>query len=109
MKNFVKMDSITSFNSSGLSGTLQAINTSGFGGPAFLIRIVNDSTVPVAVSFDGVRAHDYVHKASTLELNLQTNSMPNGFVSCFKKGTKVYVSGTAGSGYIYLAVYYLGS
>ena len=106
MKNSIKMDPVTSFNSSGLSGTLQVINPSGFGGPAVLVRLVNDSSVPVAVSFDGLRAHDYLPKGSTLELNLQTNAGPNNWAACMKTGTKVYVSGSSGSGFLYLAVYY---
>ena len=105
--NYVKAAPITSISSASISGTLQIINTSGFPGPAMMIRVINASNKDVAVSYDGSHANDYVAAGTTLQLGTQTNSLPNNWVALFKKGTNVYVSGTAGTGYIYLAAYYI--
>lgn len=109
MKNFVKPDSLTSFNGSGLTGSFKEINPLGFDGPAVLVRLINASNQDVAVSFDGVHAHDYCVKNSVLELSLQTNAMPNNYRAVLKKGTVVSVSGASATGYLYLAAYCLES
>lgn len=105
--NYVKAAAITSISSASITSSLQAINTSGFPGPAIMIRLINASNKDVAVSFDGSHAHDYLQAGAVLQLIPQTNSIPNNWVALFKKGTNVYVSGDAGTGYLYLAVYYV--
>lgn len=105
--NYVKAAAITSIASSSVTSSLQVINTSGFPGPASMIRLINASTKDVAVSFDGAHANDYVQSGAVLQISAQTNAIPTSWSSVFKKGTKVYVSGDAGTGYIYLAVYYV--
>jgi len=104
--NYVKAASVTSINSASITGSLQVINTSGFPGPVFLLRIMNASNKDVAVSFDGSHANDYILANSTLELNFQNNAQPNNYTCLLKQGTHVYVSGDAGTGYIYVAAYY---
>jgi len=71
-----------------------------------LIRITNNSDTGVLVSFNGTDDHEVVMDGSTVELNLQANSSPNNNVSKIKKGTVLYLSGTAGTGYVYLSGYY---
>ena len=105
--NYIKAAAITSISSASITGTLQVINTSGFPGPAVMIRLINASNKDVAVSYDGAHANDYVQAGTTLQLTPQMNSAPNNWMAMFKKGTKVYVSGDTGSGYLYLAVYYI--
>ena len=105
--NYVKAAAITSIGSSSITSSLQVINTSGFPGPAIMIRLTNASNKDVAVSFDGSHSHDYLQAGAVLSLTPQTNAIPTSWSALFKKGTKVYVSGEAGSGYLYLAVYYV--
>ncbi len=107
MKNAVTCDSLASFNSSSVTGNFQAINPLGFGGPAVLIRLNNTSNKPVAISYDGAHAHDFLLANSVLEINNQTNAPYPDFQYMFKKGTVVYISGEAGSGYLYLSVYHV--
>lgn len=107
MNKAVKADLLTAFNSASLTGTYQAINPLGLEGPAVLIRLINASSVDVNVSFDGSYARDFLPKGTTVQLDIAACSVYPDFVTMFAKGTKVYVSGTAGTGNIYLAVYHL--
>jgi hypothetical protein len=109
MNNSVKVDTLATFNTTGLNGTFKPINAAGFAGPAILLRVINASTVAVTLTFDGVHSNDYLGSGETLQLNLQSNAAPNNYVSVLKKGTVVSVKGSAGTGNVYLAVYYLES
>jgi hypothetical protein len=107
MNKAVKTDLLTAFNSSSLTGTYQPINPLGFSGPAVLIRLINNSSVDVNISYDGSYARDFLPKGTSLTLDIAACSVYPDFVTMFAKGTKVYVSGSAGTGNIYLAVYHL--
>lgn len=103
----VKALVLTSIASSTITGSYAAINTNGFEAAPFLIRIMNASNKDVTVSFDGVNDHDYVLAASTDMLPVQANSQPKAYLALFKKGTVVYVKGTAGTGNIFLSGFYV--
>jgi hypothetical protein len=107
MNKSVKADLLTAFNSASLTGAYQAINPLGFSDPAVLIRLINNSSVDVNISYDGSYASDFLPKGTTMQLDMAACSAYPDFVTMFAKGTKVYVSGTGGSGNIYLAVYHL--
>jgi len=105
--NKIKALELASFNTTGLSGTYQVINSDGLQHPCVILRIVNDSNQDVTVSFDGSTDNDFVPTGTSLVLNGQSNALPNSFVANFSQGTKVYVKGSTGTGSIYLAGYYL--
>lgn len=108
-KSFVKAIPITFFNSAGLTGNLQAINPTGLDHNCFLLKILNGSNTTILISYDGTNDHDVIEPNEMLEVNLQSNSSPNGYVCQFRKGTIVYVEtpgGGAGVGIIYLMGYY---
>ena len=69
-------------------------------------RIINNSTDDVTVSYDGTNDHEYVPKATVVQLSFEANAQPNNFVSVLQIGTRVYVKGTAGTGNIYLSGYF---
>jgi hypothetical protein len=105
-QNAVKAVPLTSILSSTLGSSYLPINSTGLPYACFLLRIVNDSTQPVTISYDGINDHEYLLNADFYNINGQTNAQPAGFVSLFAAGTKVYVKGTAGTGSIYLSAYY---
>jgi hypothetical protein len=107
MKNSIKVDTLASFNSTGLTGSLKIVNAAGFAGPVAILRIINDCNKAITISYDGSTNHDYLAAGATLHLNIQNNAAPNNYVAMLKKGSSVYVSGAAGTGYIYIAAYYL--
>jgi hypothetical protein len=72
----------------------------------FLLKIVNNSTVGVVVSYDRLTNHDFVPAGQSLIVNAQTNGQPNSITSQFAAGFTVYVLGAAGTGLVYLAGYF---
>ena len=72
-----------------------------------ILKIINNSTVGVVVSYDAITNHDFVPAGQQLLINAQSNSQPNNNVALFAKGTRVYILGApAGTGLIYLAAYF---
>lgn len=105
--NKLKAIPLTSFNTTGLSATYQAINSSGLSDACVILRITNDSNQDITVSYDGSTDNEYVRTGESLVLNAQSNSLPNSFVANFAQGTIVYVKGSSGTGSVYLSGYYL--
>lgn len=103
---FVKYQPLSTFNSASVTGSYQAINASGLTAPCFKIRIANNSNQAITVSYDGVNDHEYIIGGQTLELNTQENAQPSAGVALIKKGTIVYLKGTAGTGTIAFSGYY---
>ena len=113
LQNRVKFIPLTSFNGASLTANYQAINSNGLSEACFLIRIVNDCTTDITISYDGITDHDHLAGTAasipreTLQIPFPQNSASSGLV-LIPKGTVVYVKGTAGIGVIYLAGYYQG-
>jgi hypothetical protein len=111
LQNKAKAIPMTTFNGGALSGSYQAINTSGFPEACFLIRIVNDNSTNITISYDGINDHDQLAGTiagvprETLVIDLTSNPALSGYLF-FAKGTIVYVKGSAGAGSIYLSGYY---
>lgn len=106
-QNKVKAVTRTSLAGMSLSGTYQAINTSGLGEACFMIRLVNTTNGAVDVSYDGTNDHDVIPLTSYIEVSGQTNAQPQGWTAVFAKGQKIYVKGSAAAGSVYLSAYYV--
>lgn len=84
-------------------------DASGIPEACAFIRFINVSDTNVFVSYDGITDADYIPADSTVELNFQENALIKpGSVALLKKGTKIYLQGTAGpkGGTVYLAGYF---
>lgn len=106
VKNSVKAIPLTSIDSATVSSSYQAINAGGLPHPCFLIRIANNSTQPVTISYDGSTDNEFVLDNYTLEVPFAVAAQPGATPPVFQKGWTVYVKGTAGTGNIYLSGYY---
>lgn len=107
MKNSVKPIALQLVDSSTISAaSWTAFDLGGIEGACFFIRFNNDSTKDVEISYDGITAHDFIHSYTDFSINFQSNSSPNNQVSKLAKGTKIYISGTAGTGNVYLSGFY---
>jgi hypothetical protein len=108
VKNYVYPITMTSIDSSTLTGAgYQAINgPGGLPQPCTMLKIVNNSTVLVTISWDGTTNHDVAPLGSIVIYDFQSNSQPSGDLSAAKKGTIIYVNGSAGTGLIYLVGFY---
>lgn len=107
-KNKVKCLEYGSLDSSTITmGTWSPISSS-ITEPCFLIRIINASNAPLAISYDGDTYNDLVLANSTLQISFTTNSAYNSTAS-FSKGTTIYatkLTGDAATGNIYFTGYY---
>lgn len=108
-KSFVRAIELTEIDAATLDGNYSAINPDGLPNACFLIRIINDSNITIVISYAEETDQDVLLPNTTLQLNLQNNSSPNGYVALMAKGTIVSVrsaSGLAGVGAVDLIGYY---
>jgi hypothetical protein len=107
-KNVLLPIPLTSVAGSAFTGSYQAINSSGLPQGVCILRIINNSSSDVLISYDGSTNHDFVTKSGgVLTINAQTNAQPNTSIANFRAGTIVYLNGTAlSTGNLYLAAYY---
>lgn len=105
--NAIRAIPLSSFDTNTLTGNYDVL-TSGLPQACFLLRIVNDSNRDITISYDGATSHDYVVAGTHVEYNAQANNQPSAHVSLFQKGQAIHIMGTVGgTGYIYLAGYYV--
>lgn len=107
VKNTVKAIPLTSINSTGVTVTYAAINATGLPNACYIVRINNDSTENITISFDGINDHEFLATTETLQLTFQGNPQPNGYYAVLPVGTVLWVKGTTGTGFIYLSGYYM--
>lgn len=108
--NAVKHIEAMHFDASSLTANYQIMNELGFEDACFLMRMHNASSTNIMISFDGINDHEYLSNGSSLQLPAQSNAEPQGFVSKFAKGTKIYIKAALGfkipiSGTVYLIGY----
>jgi hypothetical protein len=98
---------LRSIDSATLSGSYLPIGNS-LEHPGTIVKMVNNSTVLVTVSTDGVNDHD-VCPAGSFWLYDETGNAPSqGSSALFlPEGTQIYVKGSPGTGDIYLVVQYI--
>jgi hypothetical protein len=85
-------------------GTYQLVG--GIPQACFMLRIINNTSEDVLISYDGVTDNDVVIHETTTQLDPQTNSQPNNFICLFPKGMTIYVKAAQGTGELYIAGYY---
>lgn len=107
------------FDATTLSGTYQTMNGSaqqtdtssvGFEYDIKILKMYNDGTTGVTISYDGTIKNDYLPSKGTLIIDLQANHKDNSGYSSGtlngRKGQLVYGKGTASaSGNIYISGY----
>jgi hypothetical protein len=91
---------LQSIASSALTSSYQAINADGIEEPSNSLSLVNDSSQNVTISFDG-SSDNYVVPDGTIR------DWKTDIRNRWKKGTVVYIKGTAGTGNIYLCGTYI--
>lgn len=102
----VKYETLRTFNSASLTSSYQAVGAAT-SHDCFLIKMVNNGTTAVTVSFNGTTDHDICPATSFFLYDEQANASREGGMRV-PIGTTVYVKGTAGTGTIYVVVQYAG-
>lgn len=106
-KNAANLLELSSFASAGMAAGYQVIDAAGTEKSCYLLRIINDTTRGITISFDGSTDHFYMPAAWESDFPAQNNAQPPNWVALWSKGTKVYVKGTAGTGSVYLTGFYV--
>lgn len=106
-QNSVKALPLSTVASSTLTASYQSMNPSGFSHPVFFLRLVNGGSTAITVSYNGITDNDVVPANSVLEIPSQANSQPSAHYALWSARTQVYIKGTAGTGSITLAGYYV--
>ena len=100
---------LTTYDTSGLSGTYAAMNGSGTEECLKILKMYNASDEDVTISYDGSVDHDYLQAGGTLILDIQTNNdvtSNGGGRWCIGKSQILYGKGSAGTGNLYIVGYY---
>jgi len=105
-QNCLRAIPLSTLNAAALGAAYQEVNTGGLDYSCVLLRINNGGNTAITISFDGTTDHEYLTAGQDLLINSQTNSSPNNYACQFKRGTIIYVKGTAGAGTISLSGYY---
>jgi hypothetical protein len=108
LKNTVKALNLKAVDASLFADEFLAINPDGTEAACFLVRIINNSTEPALISYDGVNIHDFVDLGDTIQLSFQANHGATNQTANLPLGTVVYAKNfdTVGTGSIILAGYY---
>lgn len=107
VKNIIQAAPLSSIAGSAFTGSYQLFNSTGLPKGICILRIYNNSSVDITISYDGTHDNDIVPVGTVLMINAQANAQPNNHVALFPGGTSVYMKGTASSsGTAYLAAYY---
>jgi len=105
IRNKIAAEALRSINSNTFAGSYQNLGTA-LTQQSRLLKITNDTTVGVTISFDGgTTDHEYLPAGSFLLLDVCANHVWDAkFVWAI--GTQVAVKGSAGTGLVYLSTYY---
>ena len=94
---------LRSINSTTFTGSYQAIGTP-LEFPARIIKVVNNSSVVVTLSWDGATDHDFLPIGSFTLYDCGTNKGTSADVLEIPQGTQISVKGAAGTGSVYMVV-----
>jgi hypothetical protein len=102
-------ENLRSIDSATFTGAYQAVGTP-LANPAVLMKLVNNSSVVVTVSTDGVNDKDILPGTSfTLyDFSSDAQDVSSGGRLALPQGTQIYVKGTASTGLFYVVVIYAG-
>lgn len=102
----IAWETLRSIDSTTLTGSYQALGTP-LANPSYICKLVNNSTVLVTISIDGLTDIDVAPANSFWLYDESKNISGIGPLISLPKGTQFYVKGSAGTGSIYLVSQYL--
>ena len=95
---------LKSIDSASFTGSYQALGTA-LENAVRIIKLTNNSTVLVTVSWDGINDHEILPAGSFLLLDASANKENSG-VCEISQGTQFLVKASAGTGSVYLSSYF---
>ena len=104
MSQRAEYETLASRDAATFNNTYQTLGSPSVN-PTVILKIVNNTTVLITVSKDGVTAHDVIPAGSFYLYDLRTNH-GNDFNFAFSARTQWYVNASAGTGNVYLVRIY---
>jgi hypothetical protein len=105
--NQLQYEQLRSIDSSTFTGDYQVIGDPLLH-PASVIKFVNNSTVFVTISVDGVNDYDIIPVNSFVLYDVTSNTPSQASNGVFvPQGRQYYVKGSAGTGLVYLVVQFI--
>ena len=101
----IAWETLRSIDSATLTGSYQALGTP-LAHPSYICKLVNNSTVLVTISIDGVNDID-VAPSNSFWLYDEGKAGLNAAYPALPQGTQILVKGSAGTGSIYLVSQYI--
>lgn len=99
-------ETLRSRDSATFTGSYQTLG-SALSNPASIVKLINNSTVLVTISVDGVNDHDVAPANSFWLYDATSDSALESGSIFVPKGTQYYIKGSAGTGSVYLVVQYI--
>ena len=103
--NRIAWETLRSIDSATFTGSKQALSTPLIN-PSYILKLVNNSTSLVTISIDGINDVD-VAPANSFWLYDEGKVGINSQFPSISAGTQIYVTGTAGTGLVYLVSQYI--
>lgn len=97
-------DILRTINAATFTGSYQPVGTA-LAQPARIVKFLNNTTVGVTVSWDGINAHEYLPSNSFVLLDVSTNKESTNQFE-IEQGTQFYVLAASGTGSFYISNYF---
>lgn len=101
----IAWETLRSIDSATFTGSKQAVGTP-LAFPSYILKLVNNSTVLVTISIDGINDVD-VAPANSFWLYDEGKVGLNSGFPAVPAGTQIFVTGAAGTGLVYLVNQYI--
>jgi len=101
----IAWETLRTIDSATFTGSYQAVGVP-LANPSYILKMVNNSTVIVTISIDGLNDVDVCPAGSFWLYDEGKVGLSSGFPSV-PKGTQIYVKGSAGTGLVYLVTQYI--
>jgi len=103
--NRIAWETLRSIDSSTFTGLYQNVGTP-LANPSYICKLVNNSSVLVTISIDGINDID-VAPANSFWLYDEGKVGVSGAFPALSQGTQIQVKGSAGTGSVYLVSQYI--
>jgi len=117
VKDYSLINNLASIAAGDITAAFKPINTERLPKYCYCLKMTNDTTDPVIISYDGVNPHEYIRSGETISINSQTNNVPanrksfihGSYVAAIYVKWPQWVKLPGPVGTVYLMAYYLAS
>lgn len=91
IKNTIAAIPMASLSSATLTDTYQPLNGTGLPQPCYMIRFINNSSIDIIISYDGINDHDFVIAGESHNVWGQPNNRIPNYVALMGYGQVIYL------------------